>query len=172
MDTLTHGLLGAAMGAMPLPRWLVAPDESPQAPHAAVLVGILAAELPDIDYLLPAGDARARVGQPGRKRCGRRRSRRSRAPHGGGAGAAVRNYPAALVNAARHALAIGDNTRARRHAERATRVAPRCADGWALLGVVEAWAGLWAEARRGLEHALALDPEQPDAKENLARLPR
>lgn len=57
MDTLTHGLLGAAMGAIPLPRWLVAPDESPRASHAAVLVGILAAELPDIDYLLPAGDA-------------------------------------------------------------------------------------------------------------------
>ncbi len=57
MDTLTHGLLGAAVGAMPLPRWLVAPDESPRAPRAAVLVGILAAELPDIDYLLPAGDA-------------------------------------------------------------------------------------------------------------------
>lgn len=57
MDTLTHGLLGAAVGAMRLPRRVVAPDESPRAARAGVLVGILAAEIPDIDYLLPAGDA-------------------------------------------------------------------------------------------------------------------
>jgi inner membrane protein len=56
MDTLTHGLLGAAAAAIPLPHRLIAPDKSPHAPRAAVLVGVIAAELPDIDYLLPASD--------------------------------------------------------------------------------------------------------------------
>lgn len=57
MDTLTHGLLGAAVGALPLPRQILARDDSRQAARAAVLAGVLAAQLPDIDYLLPAGDA-------------------------------------------------------------------------------------------------------------------
>jgi inner membrane protein len=54
MDTLTHGLLGAATAALPLPRRLV--DESPVARRAAILAAVLAAELPDLDYLLPAAD--------------------------------------------------------------------------------------------------------------------
>jgi inner membrane protein len=51
MDTLTHGLLGAAAGALPLPKkW------GETSPRAALLAGIIAAELPDLDYLLPAAD--------------------------------------------------------------------------------------------------------------------
>lgn len=57
MDTLTHGLLGAAIGSTRLPRWCVAPDESPRASRAGILTGVLAAVLPDVDYLLPARDA-------------------------------------------------------------------------------------------------------------------
>jgi inner membrane protein len=55
VDTLTHGLLGAAVGAVPLPRALA--DPSPRAARAGVIVGVVASELPDLDYLLPAGDA-------------------------------------------------------------------------------------------------------------------
>jgi inner membrane protein len=55
MDTLTHGLLGAAMAALSLPRRLEAPGSVPV--RAALLVSVLAAELPDLDYLLPADDA-------------------------------------------------------------------------------------------------------------------
>src|SRR5687768_9409204 len=55
MDTLTHGLLGAALAALPLPRRLEAPGSVPV--RAALLVSVLAAELPDLDYLLPAEDA-------------------------------------------------------------------------------------------------------------------
>ena len=54
MDTLTHGLLGAATAALPMPRRFI--DESPVAQRAAIVAGILAAELPDLDYLLPAED--------------------------------------------------------------------------------------------------------------------
>lgn len=57
MDTLTHGLLGAVIGSLRAPRSGVACDESQPAVRAGMLAGILAAELPDIDYLLPAGDA-------------------------------------------------------------------------------------------------------------------
>ncbi len=57
METLTHGLLGAAVAAVPLPRWLITPDTSPHAALATLLAAVLAAELPDLDYLLPAGDA-------------------------------------------------------------------------------------------------------------------
>jgi len=53
---LTHGLLGAATAALPLPRRLIAPDDAPVATRAAVVAGVLAAELPDLDYLLPAAD--------------------------------------------------------------------------------------------------------------------
>lgn len=55
MDTLTHGLLGAALAALPLPRRFEAPGSVPV--RAALLVSVLAAELPDLDYLLPADDA-------------------------------------------------------------------------------------------------------------------
>lgn len=55
MDTLTHGLLGVALAALPLPRRL---DDAGRTPlRAALLVSVLAAELPDLDYLLPAEDA-------------------------------------------------------------------------------------------------------------------
>jgi inner membrane protein len=55
MDTLTHGLLGAAMAALPLPRRLDVAGATPL--RASLFVSVLAAELPDLDYLLPAGDA-------------------------------------------------------------------------------------------------------------------
>lgn len=55
MDTLTHGLLGVALAALPLPRRLDAARVTPV--KAALLVSLLAAELPDLDYLLPAEDA-------------------------------------------------------------------------------------------------------------------
>jgi inner membrane protein len=55
MDTLTHGLLGAALAALPLPRQLEASGSV--SVRAALLVSVLAAELPDLDYLLPAEDA-------------------------------------------------------------------------------------------------------------------
>ncbi|HKO50090.1 MAG TPA: metal-dependent hydrolase [Polyangiaceae bacterium] len=54
MDTLTHGLLGAALAALPLPRRLEASATTPF--RASLLVSVLAAELPDLDYLLPAED--------------------------------------------------------------------------------------------------------------------
>ncbi len=56
MDTLTHGLLGAACALLPLPRRLKEGEPEPAATRAAIVVGVLAAELPDLDYLLPAGD--------------------------------------------------------------------------------------------------------------------
>ncbi len=47
MDPLTHGLLGLAVGAL----------RRSERDRAAVLLGcVLAAELPDLDYLWPAGD--------------------------------------------------------------------------------------------------------------------
>jgi inner membrane protein len=54
MDTLTHGLLGAVVGAAPFPRGLGDPSSTP--PRAALMASILAAELPDVDYLWPAAD--------------------------------------------------------------------------------------------------------------------
>ncbi|HEY3498096.1 MAG TPA: metal-dependent hydrolase [Polyangiaceae bacterium] len=48
MDTLTHGLLGLAVGAL----------RRPDADRTAVFVACaLAAEIPDLDYLWPAGDS-------------------------------------------------------------------------------------------------------------------
>lgn len=54
MDTLTHGLFGLTIGAL-------RPRESPRGPltatdKAVLLACVLAAELPDLDYLLPAAD--------------------------------------------------------------------------------------------------------------------
>jgi inner membrane protein len=57
MDTLTHGLLGAAIAALPLPRFVTGGDTAPGMRRAAIVVSVLAAELPDLDYLLPARDA-------------------------------------------------------------------------------------------------------------------
>ncbi|MBN1206795.1 MAG: metal-dependent hydrolase [Myxococcaceae bacterium] len=52
MDNLTHGLLGLAVGALRRPD---TPGASPSATDKAVLLGcLLAAELPDLDNLLPA----------------------------------------------------------------------------------------------------------------------
>ena len=50
MDNLTHGLMGAAMGA------LRRPDGSPLSPtdRATLLACVVAAELPDLDNLLPS----------------------------------------------------------------------------------------------------------------------
>lgn len=56
MDTLTHGLLGLAVGACPMPRSVGARDDSPSAHRAGLLVAVLAAELPDVDYLWPSAD--------------------------------------------------------------------------------------------------------------------
>lgn len=54
MDTLTHGLLGVALAALPAPRRLDPAGVTPL--RATLLVSVLAAELPDLDYLLPAKD--------------------------------------------------------------------------------------------------------------------
>jgi inner membrane protein len=56
MDNLTHGLLGLALGALRRPE---APAGSPLSPtDKAVLLGsVLAAELPDLDTLLPAANS-------------------------------------------------------------------------------------------------------------------
>ena len=56
MDSLTHGLLGAATTLLPLPRRFADDPTDASATRASILVGVLAAELPDLDYLLPAGD--------------------------------------------------------------------------------------------------------------------
>lgn len=56
MDTLTHGLLGAATAALPWPRSLQAAPDPRVAARAALVACVLAAELPDLDYLLPAAD--------------------------------------------------------------------------------------------------------------------
>lgn len=55
MDTLTHGLLGLALAALPMPKRLG--DAGAKPLRAAIVVSVLAAELPDLDYLLPARDA-------------------------------------------------------------------------------------------------------------------
>jgi inner membrane protein len=55
MDTLTHGLIGVALTALPMPRRLERSGSTPL--RAAILASVLAAELPDLDYLLPAKDA-------------------------------------------------------------------------------------------------------------------
>src|SRR5687767_12421948 len=48
MDSLTHGLLGLAVGAL----------RRPDRDRAAVLLGcVLAAEIPDLDYLWPADNS-------------------------------------------------------------------------------------------------------------------
>ncbi|NUP12998.1 MAG: metal-dependent hydrolase [Polyangiaceae bacterium] len=54
MDTLTHGLFGLAIGALRRRE----PAKSPLTPteKAVLLACVLAAEIPDLDYLLPAGD--------------------------------------------------------------------------------------------------------------------
>jgi inner membrane protein len=56
MDTLTHGLLGAATALVALPRRPSDQQSEASTTRAAIVVGVLAAELPDLDYLLPAGD--------------------------------------------------------------------------------------------------------------------
>jgi inner membrane protein len=54
MDSVTHGLLGLALAAVPLPRWVERGGTTPL--RASIAVSVLAAELPDLDYLLPAAD--------------------------------------------------------------------------------------------------------------------
>jgi inner membrane protein len=55
MDTLTHALMGVALAALPMPRRWERPGATPR--RAAILASVVAAELPDLDYLLPAKDA-------------------------------------------------------------------------------------------------------------------
>jgi hypothetical protein len=74
----------------------------------------------------------------------------------------------ALTNAARYHLALGE-------IEPARRLARRAADGgraaaFALLGVIAANEGKCDEARRLFDRALEIDPAQPDAKGNRARV--
>ena len=56
MDSLTHGLLGAAIAALPWPKRLEVAEEPKLALRAGIVVGVIAAELPDLDYLWPASD--------------------------------------------------------------------------------------------------------------------
>jgi inner membrane protein len=55
MDSLTHALLGLTLGALRKPD---APRGIPLTPtdRAVLLAAVIAAELPDLDYLWPAGD--------------------------------------------------------------------------------------------------------------------
>jgi inner membrane protein len=55
MDSLTHALLGLTLGALRRPD---APKGEPLTPtdRAVLVAAVLAAELPDLDYLWPAGD--------------------------------------------------------------------------------------------------------------------
>jgi inner membrane protein len=55
MDSLTHALLGLTLGALRKPD---APRGTPLTPtdRAVLLAAVIAAELPDLDYLWPAGD--------------------------------------------------------------------------------------------------------------------
>jgi inner membrane protein len=55
MDSLTHALLGLSLGALRKPD---APRGMPLTPtdRAVLLAAVIAAELPDLDYLWPAGD--------------------------------------------------------------------------------------------------------------------
>src|SRR5687767_11242625 len=56
MDSLTHGLLGLAIGALRGPD--AAPGARLTATDRATLLGcVVAAELPDLDYLWPAENA-------------------------------------------------------------------------------------------------------------------
>jgi inner membrane protein len=56
MDTLTHGLLGVAIAALPWPERLRVAADAKTGLRASLAVGVVAAELPDLDYLLPASD--------------------------------------------------------------------------------------------------------------------
>ena len=55
MDSLTHALLGLTLGALRKPN---APRGIPLTPtdRAVLLAAVIAAELPDLDYLWPAGE--------------------------------------------------------------------------------------------------------------------
>jgi inner membrane protein len=55
MDSLTHALLGLTLGALRKPD---APPGTPLSPtdRAVLVAAVIAAELPDLDYLWPAGD--------------------------------------------------------------------------------------------------------------------
>ncbi|WP_437579300.1 metal-dependent hydrolase [Sorangium sp. So ce887] len=57
MDSLTHGLFGLAVGAIRRPD--VTPGQGRASPtdRTVLLACVIAAELPDLDYLWPAGDA-------------------------------------------------------------------------------------------------------------------
>jgi len=75
----------------------------------------------------------------------------------------------ARVNAARYRLQLGEDRKARGHAERAVALEPRRADAWALLGIIEARAGRCAEAATAFSRALAIDRDQPDARDNAGK---
>ena len=83
---------------------------------------------------------------------------------------AIADDAGARVNAARYRLALGDDARAQEHAERAVALDERRAAGWALLGVVAARAGRCEDAKARFERALALDPNDEDARANLPKL--
>lgn len=57
MDTLTHAAFGLVVGALRRPDGAVAPRVLSPTDRAVLLGCALAAELPDLDYLWPAGDA-------------------------------------------------------------------------------------------------------------------
>jgi tetratricopeptide (TPR) repeat protein len=81
---------------------------------------------------------------------------------------AIAPVPGALLNAARFRFALGEDARAL--AEAATRAQPARAAAWSLLGTIDARAGRCADARRHLDRALELDPEDRDARANRPKL--
>jgi len=75
-----------------------------------------------------------------------------------------------LVNAARYRLALDQDALAHAHALRASRLDPRRAAAWSLLGTLAARSGDAPSARKFYERALSLDPSDADARTNLPRL--
>jgi Flp pilus assembly protein TadD len=82
------------------------------------------------------------------------------------------NRVRALLNAARYRLALGQLDRALSHADRARRVAPGEADGWALAGLADARAGRSERARARLHRALEIEPRHREARDALRTLDR
>lgn len=80
---------------------------------------------------------------------------------------------AALLNAARYRFQIDKrDPRIPRYVARALALAPDRSSAWELAGILEANRGRYAEARKLLLRALALDPGNEGAKWTLDRLPK
>ncbi len=79
---------------------------------------------------------------------------------------ALDDVPRSRVNAARYRLAMRDEPAARVHVETALAEDPDNAAAWSILGVLDARAGKCADAKKDFNRALAIDPNEPDARSN------